>query len=222
MAQRPRAQGLGLIRRERRQATTHPATRMRRDGHRMFRHLPQMWPSLRATACPRASGYNFADLEELAAAAKRIQGDILAARAYRPSPSAALSPEPRAWNGGAVAAQARRGNASATFAGEQVPRGWELSDRALYPYAYTLRTAHDSPVRGAPRQEREDDTRPGVRHATQQRSCDPPVRGDQRPGRRGFSGRCYQCGVTGHIARECRRTPVQEQTRGSGNGRGRR
>ncbi|KAH6947444.1 hypothetical protein HPB50_019033 [Hyalomma asiaticum] len=76
------------------------------------------------------------DLEELAAAAKRIQGDILAARAYRPPPSAATSVEPRcAWNGGAVAAQARRVNASATFADEQVPRGWELSDRALDPYA---------------------------------------------------------------------------------------
>ncbi|KAH6926493.1 hypothetical protein HPB50_018874 [Hyalomma asiaticum] len=163
------------------------------------------------------------NLEELAAAAKRIQGDILAARAYRPPPSAAMSVEPRcAWNGGATAAQARRADASATFADEQVPRGWELSDRALDPYAYALRTAHDSPVRDAPRQEREAGTRPGVRHATERRSYDPPVRGEQRPGRRGFSGRCYQCGATGHIARECRRTPGQEQTRGSGNGRGRR
>ncbi|KAH6921288.1 hypothetical protein HPB50_027732 [Hyalomma asiaticum] len=168
-------------------------------------------------------GCNYADLEELAAAAKRIQGDILAARAHRPPPSAATSVEPRcAWNGGAAAAQARRANASATFADEQVPRGWELSDRALDPYAYALRTAHDSPVRDAPRQEREADTRPGVRHATERRSYDPPVRGEQRPGRRGFSGRCYQCGATGHIARECRRAPGQEQTRGSGNGRGRR
>ncbi|KAH6924642.1 hypothetical protein HPB50_020875 [Hyalomma asiaticum] len=102
------------------------------------------------------------NLEELAAAAKRIQGDILAARAYRPPPSAAMSVEPRcAWNGGATAAQARRADASATFADEQVPRGWELSDRALDPYAYALRTAHDSPVRDAPRQEREAGTRPG-------------------------------------------------------------
>ncbi|KAH6921289.1 hypothetical protein HPB50_027733 [Hyalomma asiaticum] len=176
------------------------------------------WPDIAP-----ARGCNYADLEELAAAAKRIQGDILAARAHRPPPSAATSVEPRcAWNGGAAAAQARRANASATFADEQVPRGWELSDRALDPYAYALRTAHDSPVRDAPRQEREADTRPGVRHATERRSYDPPVRGEQRPGRRGFSGRCYQCGATGHIARECRRAPGQEQTRGSGNGRGRR
>ncbi|KAH6925524.1 hypothetical protein HPB50_006527 [Hyalomma asiaticum] len=168
-------------------------------------------------------GCNYADLEELAAAAKRIQGDILAARAYRPPPSAAMSVEPRwAWNGGATAAQARRANASATFADEQVPRGWELSDRALDLYAYALRTAHDSPIRDAPRQEREGDTRPDVRHATERRSYDPPVRAEQRPGRRGFSGRCYQCVAAGHIARECRRTPGQEQTRGSGNGRGRR
>ncbi|KAH6944196.1 hypothetical protein HPB50_002263 [Hyalomma asiaticum] len=109
-----------------------------------------------------ARGCNYADLEELAAAAKRIQGDILAAREYRPPPSAAMSVEPRcAWNGGATAAQARRANASATFADEQVPRGWELSDRALDPYAYALRTAHDSPVRDASRQEREAGTRPG-------------------------------------------------------------
>ncbi|KAH6944123.1 hypothetical protein HPB50_001939 [Hyalomma asiaticum] len=145
---------------------------------------------------------SLADLEELAAAAKRIQGGILAARAYRPPPSAAMSVEPRcAWNGGATAAQARRANASATFADEQVPRGWELSDRAVDPYAYALRMAHDSPVRDAPRQEREADTRPGVRHATERQSYDPPVHGEQRPGRRGFSGRCYQCGAMGHIAR---------------------
>ncbi|KAH6935357.1 hypothetical protein HPB50_005342 [Hyalomma asiaticum] len=125
-----------------------------------------------------------------------------------------------AWNGGATTAQARRGNTSATFADEQVPRGWELSDRALDPYAYALRTAHDSLVRDAPRQEHEADTRPGVRHATERRSYDPPVHDEQRPGQRVFSGRCYQCGAMGHTAHECRRTPVQEQTRGSGNGRG--
>ncbi|KAH6948107.1 hypothetical protein HPB50_023045 [Hyalomma asiaticum] len=96
---------------------------------------------------------------------------------------AAMSVEPHcAWNGGATAAQARRANASATFADEQVPRGWELSDRALDPYAYALRTAHDSPVRDVPCQEREADMRPGVGHATERRSYDPPVRGEQRPG----------------------------------------
>ncbi|KAH6947434.1 hypothetical protein HPB50_018921 [Hyalomma asiaticum] len=125
-------------------------------------------------------------------------------------------------NNAQAAPQMRRVNASATFADEQVPRGWEPSDHALDPYAYALRMAHDSPVCDAPRQEREADTRPGVRHATERSSYDPPVRGEQRPGRHGFSGRCYQCGAMGHIARECRRTPVQEQTRGSGNGRGRR
>ncbi|KAH6919547.1 hypothetical protein HPB50_029463 [Hyalomma asiaticum] len=112
-----------------------------------------------------------------------------------------------AWNGGAVATQAQ-GNASATLADEQVPRGWELSDCALDPYAYALRTAHDSPVRDAP---------PGVRRTTERRSYDPPVRRDQRSGRHGFSGRCYQCGATGHVARECRRTPLQEQTCDLGN-----
>ncbi|XP_049271918.1 uncharacterized protein LOC125758606 [Rhipicephalus sanguineus] len=45
-------------------------------------------------------GSRFRDLEELAAEAKRIQGDILAARAYRPPPPAGVALEPRcAWGG---------------------------------------------------------------------------------------------------------------------------
>ncbi|XP_075527369.1 uncharacterized protein LOC142559691 [Dermacentor variabilis] len=45
----------------------------------------------------------FHGLDDLAAEAKRIQGDILAARAYRPPPPASLSLEPRcAWNSGNV------------------------------------------------------------------------------------------------------------------------
>ncbi|KAH6933434.1 hypothetical protein HPB50_014812 [Hyalomma asiaticum] len=103
---------------------------------------------------------NFADPEELAAATKRIQGDILAAQAYRLPPSAAMSLEPRcAWNGGAVAAQSHRANVSTTFADEQVD-----------PCANALTTAPDSPVRDAPRQEHEANMRPGVWHATEQQS----------------------------------------------------
>lgn len=165
-------------------------------------------------------GCKFADLEELAAEAKRIQGDILAARAYRPPPPAAQSLEPRcAWNGGAVGSEAFRGNASASFADEHVPRGWELSDRALDPYAYALRTARAAPARDVPRQEHVVETSPDERRNAER---GPPDRGDERPGRRGFRGPCYRCGAPGHIARECGRTPGQERTRGSGNARRRR
>ncbi|KAH8028366.1 hypothetical protein HPB51_016189 [Rhipicephalus microplus] len=85
----------------------------------------------------------FADLEELATETKPIQGDILAARAYRPHPPAGHAIEPRCvWNGSAVASEAFRCNASASFAAEHVPHGWELPDRTLNSYAYGLCTAH--------------------------------------------------------------------------------
>ncbi|KAH6920259.1 hypothetical protein HPB50_028753 [Hyalomma asiaticum] len=144
----------------------------------------------------------------------RIQGDILAERAYRPRTCAAMSLKPRcAWNGGAVAAQPRT-----TWVGTIRPRPYAY----VYPYAYVLKTAHDFPAHHAPHQEREASMRPREPHATKRRSYVLPERDDQRPGQRGFSGRCYQYGATGHIARECRRTPAQEQTRGSGKGRGHR
>ncbi|KAH8031560.1 hypothetical protein HPB51_019163 [Rhipicephalus microplus] len=98
------------------------------------------------TFAEHIKGCKFADLEELTTEAKRIQGDILAARSYRPLPPAVQSIEPRcAWNGSAVASEAFRGNASASFADEHAPRSWELSDRALYSYAYALRTATPPP-----------------------------------------------------------------------------
>ncbi|XP_077507578.1 uncharacterized protein LOC144118533 [Amblyomma americanum] len=54
-------------------------------------------------------GDRFRDLDELAAEAKRIQGDILTARAYRPPPPASLSLELRcAWNGSSARSPSRR------------------------------------------------------------------------------------------------------------------
>ncbi|KAH6935180.1 hypothetical protein HPB50_004336 [Hyalomma asiaticum] len=117
----------------------------------------QAAPQTHPTFAAHFRGCNYADLEELAAAAKRIQGDILTARAYRPPPSAATSVESRcAWNGGAVAARARRANASARFADEQVPRGWQLSDqRPTTPLCVTLHARSARPTRdqvcGTPR-----------------------------------------------------------------------
>ncbi|XP_037501856.1 uncharacterized protein LOC119375903, partial [Rhipicephalus sanguineus] len=62
-------------------------------------------------------GGRFRDLEELAAEAKRIQGDLLAARAYRPPPPASDALEPRcAWRG-AVPQQKSHGAAFAAASG---------------------------------------------------------------------------------------------------------
>ncbi|XP_037521069.1 uncharacterized protein LOC119397727, partial [Rhipicephalus sanguineus] len=62
-------------------------------------------------------GGRFRDLEELAAEAKRIQGDLLAARAYRPPPPASDALEPRcAWRG-AVPQQKSQGAAFAAASG---------------------------------------------------------------------------------------------------------
>lgn len=170
-------------------------------------------------------GCRYRDLDELATEAKRIQGDILAARAYRPPPPAALSLEPRcAWNGGGIASHSPRVDASASFADEQVQRGWELSDRALDPYAYALKTAQHNAARSAPRQELATNARTEERHmpTAERGSYGPPDWSDGRPRHRGFGGRCYQCGGLGHIARDCASTPGRGRARGSGNGRGRR
>ncbi|XP_049273339.1 uncharacterized protein LOC119398669 [Rhipicephalus sanguineus] len=87
-------------------------------------------------------GSRFRDLEELAAEAKRIQGDILAARAYRPPPPASVALEPRCAWGGAVPSPQRQQPAGAAFAAPaRSGHSWELSDRALDPYAYARRAA---------------------------------------------------------------------------------
>lgn len=131
----------------------------------------------------------FRDLHELTTEAKHIQGDVFAARAYRLPPHMALSLELCfAWNSGVIASHSSRVDVSASFADEQVQRGGELSDHALDPYTFTLKTAQTNAACSAPRQEHEVDARQEERHTptTERRSYDPPEWSDGRPGHQGL------------------------------------
>ncbi|XP_077541257.1 uncharacterized protein LOC144153493 [Haemaphysalis longicornis] len=93
-------------------------------------------------------GCRFRDLEELAVEAKRIEGDILAARAYRQPPPASESLEPRcAWNG---PLPLPRGQGTADPSAARFSSGsnevWGLSERALDPYTYARRSASAAPA----------------------------------------------------------------------------
>ncbi|XP_077560789.1 uncharacterized protein LOC144175606 [Haemaphysalis longicornis] len=163
-------------------------------------------------------GGGFRNLDELASEAKRIQGDILAARAYRPPPPAAHSLEPRcAWTG-AHSARSNRTDGSVAVADEQFRDNWELSDRALHPYSYALRSAHATAERNQPRRGQHADPRPSAQPPLAPERDAPRDRGNQRQGR---SNRCYRCDEPGHFVRDCRHPPPRDHGR-SGNGRGRR
>ncbi|CAN7952207.1 unnamed protein product, partial [Ixodes pacificus] len=89
-------------------------------------------------------GSRFRDLNELASEARRIQGDILAARAYRPPPPASSALEPRcAWNG--ETAPRNRRHEAAHYADGPGRNTYDISDRALDPYSYERRTAEPEP-----------------------------------------------------------------------------
>ncbi|KAG0444560.1 hypothetical protein HPB47_013661, partial [Ixodes persulcatus] len=83
----------------------------------------------------------FAALDELALEARRIQGDILAVRAYRPPPPPSASLEPRcAWNGG-TPSRPRQADAATVLADGPGGVTRDISLRALDPYTYGQREA---------------------------------------------------------------------------------
>ncbi|KAH7960686.1 hypothetical protein HPB49_022342 [Dermacentor silvarum] len=155
------------------------------------------------------------DLNELAAESRRVQAEISAARAYRPPPPPSESLEPScAWHGSGrtnsehAAMPGRSASATAPF---------EISDRALDPYACGWRTAQAIQSKGwcsAQHHARSDDYRPvpklgrSARNAiTDGRPQLDAWRSAEQPG---FAQRttrntvrCFNCAQTGHIAREC-------------------
>ncbi|KAG0443846.1 hypothetical protein HPB47_014467 [Ixodes persulcatus] len=87
----------------------------------------------------------FRDLNELASEAWRLQGDILAARAYRPPPPASAALEPRcAWSGDTPSLAPRRYD-SANYEEDRGRDTYAISDRALDPYSYGRRTSRPTP-----------------------------------------------------------------------------
>lgn len=95
-------------------------------------------------------GSQFANLNELASEAKRIQADILAARSYRPPPPAHATLEPRcAWQGASPPPMPRAA-ATAAYAESTEIEPRDVSERALDPYSYAMRARSDA-QQGMPR-----------------------------------------------------------------------
>ncbi|KAH7931737.1 hypothetical protein HPB51_029765 [Rhipicephalus microplus] len=101
------------------------------DAEKVERAIRQAHPTFASYL--RSAHYR--DLNEVASDAKRIQGDILAARAYRPPPPLSASLEPRcAWAGRDSSHWASPNHEAASAARDR--DALDVSDRALDPYSY--------------------------------------------------------------------------------------
>ncbi|KAH8040124.1 hypothetical protein HPB51_009380 [Rhipicephalus microplus] len=101
------------------------------DAEKVERAIRQAHPTFAAYL--RSARYR--DLNELASDAKRIQGDILAARAYCPPPPPSASLEPRrAWAGRDSSHWGSPKHEAASAARDR--DALDVSDRALDPYSY--------------------------------------------------------------------------------------
>lgn len=192
------------------------------DAEKVERVVRQSHPTFAAYL----RGSRFRNLDELALEARRIQGDILAARAYRPPPPPSASLEPRcAWNGGS-SSRPRQNDAATASADERVAAPRDISLRALDPYTYSHREA-DASTRGD-RRNRDHNWNPG-RNA--QNSHDEPRSAqNKKPASRGnahqnsqsrISVRCFRCNRVGHFSRECtdQRAPPRQALSGNGPSR---
>nr|XP_037285116.1 uncharacterized protein LOC119178057 [Rhipicephalus microplus] len=155
-------------------------------------------------------GSRFRDLKELAVEAKRIQGDILAARSYHPPPPASETLEPRCALGGAMTLPQRQQPAGAAIAAAATGgRAWEKSDRALDPYTYGRRAAVAASQLDAREQGRNPTQRITSGNGRQSGSFDhaanPPRQLEAALSREWDRDgvRCFCCRQRGHIAREC-------------------
>ncbi|XP_049524096.1 uncharacterized protein LOC125945831 [Dermacentor silvarum] len=187
------------------------------DAEKVERAIRQAHPTF--AAYMRSARYR--DLNELASDAKRIQGDILAARAYCPPPPPSASLEPRcAWAGGDSTPR----NPPKYEATREYREARDLSDRALDPYSYARARC------SAPHGQREREPRAPAHEGKSDRGAPlasegkpPSARDAPRPPQSDRGVVCYRCHERGHIARTCTvRRPTQEPPRPSGNGVGRR
>lgn len=188
------------------------------NAERVERVIRQSHPTFAAYL----RGSRFRDLNELASEARRIQGDILAARAYRPPPPAAAALEPRCAYTGDTLPRGTRRNESANYAEERGRDAYAISDRALDPYSYGRRASRPTPQLGT------TDSRPNeaARFPQDQRAN---ARYDRaganqsawRNPRRADERRCFRCNGTDHLARQCPERPSAETHR-AGNERSHR
>ncbi|KAH8030489.1 hypothetical protein HPB51_007457 [Rhipicephalus microplus] len=189
------------------------------DAEKVKRAIRQAHPTFAAYL--RSARYH--DLNELASDAKCIQGDILAARVYRPPPSASL--ELRCACAGRVLSHWCSPNHEAASAARDQD-ALDVSDRALDPYSYARaatvarqREQERKPrapvhegisVRGAPTAASEQ-----IPRSSKGSPKSPPVGG------KGVV--CFHCRERGHTKRKCN-APQQTQgpARPLGNGVSRR
>ncbi|XP_075736710.1 uncharacterized protein LOC142776625 [Rhipicephalus microplus] len=191
------------------------------DAEKVERAIRQAHPTF--TTYLRSARYR--DLNELASDAKRIQGDILAVRAYRSSPPPSASLEPRfAWAGRDSSKWDSPNHEAAPAARDR--DALDVSDRALDPYSY----ARAATV--ARQREQERKPRAPVHEGISDRGA--PTTASERTPRStkgspksppvgGKGVVCFRCHERGHNARECNAPqPTQGPARPSGNGVSRR
>lgn len=188
------------------------------NAERVERVIRQSHPTFAAYL----RGGRFRDLNELASEARRIQGDILAARAYRPPPPASAALEPRCAYTGDTLPRGSRRYESANYADVRDRDTYAISDRALDPYSYGRRESRPTPQLG------NTDSRPNEATRQEERRFPQGQRANARNDRAGANSknqsawrnprraderRCFRCNGLDHLARQCTERPSSEKHR---------